>query len=123
VFTTRGQRINISNFHRDVWAPAREATFPEGSPLREVRRHDLRHSAITAWLNNGVLLKTAQRWSGHRSLSVLLDTYAGVMKDDAAISLVRMTGVFETATNSVPWQGRDKASGNQRQKEGDDGNL
>jgi integrase len=50
VFTnTQGGRINLSNFHRDVWTPAREATFPASSPLRQVRPHDLRHAAITTF--------------------------------------------------------------------------
>jgi integrase len=123
-FTTpRGQRINISNFHRDVWAPARERVFPEGSPLREVRRHDLRHSAITAWLNSGVLLKTAQRWSGHRTASVLLDTYLGVMRDDTATSLSRVEAVLETtlADTEVSRAGRG-AHGNEQDKEADGGN-
>jgi integrase len=123
-FTTpRGQRINISNFHRDVWAPAREWVFPEGSPLREVRRHDLRHSAITAWLNSGVLLKTAQRWSGHRTASVLLDTYLGVMRDDTTTSLSRVETVLETmlADTEVSRAGRG-AHGNERDKEADGGN-
>jgi integrase len=91
VFTTpTGRRIHLSNFHRDVWVPARERVFPEDSPLRAVRRHDLRHAAITAWLNAGVTLKTAQRWSGHRTASVLLNTYLGVMRDDLAVSLARV---------------------------------
>jgi integrase len=92
-----GGRINLSNFHRDVWEPARRAAFPEESPLRRVRRHDLRHSAITAWLNSGVLLKTAQQWSGHRRLSVLLDTYLGVMTGDADVSLRRVEEALDDA--------------------------
>lgn len=63
--------------------------FEEGSPLRALRRHGLRHAAITSWLNAGVTLKTAQRWSGHRTASVLLNTYLGVMRDDLGTSVVR----------------------------------
>lgn len=98
MFTTRGgARIHPSNFHRDVWAPAREKTFEEGSPLRALRRHDLRHAAITSWLNAGVTLKTAQRWSGHRTASVLLNTYLGVMRDDLATSVSRTEAALATA--------------------------
>lgn len=98
VFTTpTGIRIHLSNFHRAVWGPAREALFDEDSPLRRVRRHDLRHAAITAWLNSGVLPKTAQKWSGHRRLSVLLDTYVGVMREDAATSLARVEEALHRA--------------------------
>ena len=49
------------------------------------------------WLNTGVLLKTAQRWSGHKTASVLLDTYLGVMRDDAAISLTRIERALDVA--------------------------
>ena len=66
VFTnTIGGRIDLSNFHRNVWKHAVAATFPTG-PLRQVRRQDLRHAAITLWLNSGVPLKVAQTWSGHK---------------------------------------------------------
>jgi integrase len=95
--TPNGGRLNLSNFHRDVWEPARRAMFPEGSTLRRVRRHDLRHSAITAWLNAGVMLKTAQQWSGHRQMSVLLDTYLGVMHGDAEVSLQRVEHALDDA--------------------------
>ncbi|MGH8885186.1 MAG: hypothetical protein ACRDYX_08445 [Egibacteraceae bacterium] len=44
-----------------------------------------------------MLLKTAQRWSGHRTASVLLNTYLGVMRDDAAVSLARAEATFEAA--------------------------
>jgi integrase len=51
---TDGGPINLSNFSRDVWNDARNDVFHAGSPPRRVRRHDLRHSAITAWLDAGV---------------------------------------------------------------------
>ncbi|MDQ3431820.1 MAG: site-specific integrase [Actinomycetota bacterium] len=96
VFTNRnGRPVNSSNFHRDIWSKARDAVFEEDSPLRAARRHDLRHSAITTWLNAGIPLKTAQRWSGHKTLSVLLDTYLGVMKADEEVARER----FEAALN------------------------
>jgi integrase len=91
VFTnTVGQQINDSNFRRDVWTKAKQAVFEQDDPLRRVRRHDLRHSAVTTWLNAGVPLKTAQRWSGHRTVSVLLDTYLGVMRGDEALAIERL---------------------------------
>ena len=63
--------------------------FGEDDPLRNVRRHDLRHAAITSWLNAGVPLKTAQAWSGHKTASVLLDTYLGVMRGDEDVAVER----------------------------------
>lgn len=44
-----------------------------------MRRQELRHAAITLWLNS-VTLNVAQTWSGHKALWVLLDTYRGVMQ-------------------------------------------
>ncbi len=65
VFTTcAGARINLSRFSVNVWRPAREKLFADDSPLRNVRRHDLRHSAITTWLNRGVTLKTGRAQDG-----------------------------------------------------------
>jgi len=96
VFTNHaGNRIHGSDFRRDVWCKAREAVFEHDSPLRRVRRHDLRHSAITVWLNAGVPLKTAQRWSGHKKLSVLLDTYLGVMRGDEATAIQRLEAALD----------------------------
>jgi integrase len=97
VFTTPGSRpLNLSNFHRNVWAPARQAVFTQDDPLRRVRRHDLRHAAITAWLNAGVPLKTAQAWSGHKTASVLLDTYLGVIRGDEDLALSRFEALLHS---------------------------
>jgi integrase len=100
VFTTAtGQPIHPSNFQRDVWRPAREEVFAADHPLRGARRHDLRHSAITAWLNAGVPLKTAQAWSGHKTLSVLLDTYAGVLESDELVAQQRLDTLLDRFYN------------------------
>lgn len=106
LFTTpSGAQLNLSNFHRDVWQHARTEVFPAGNPLRAIRRHDLRHSAITAWLNAGVPLKTVQSWSGHKTASVVLDTYLGVMRGDETLGKAR----FEAALNAAV--GRDPVTG------------
>ena len=105
-FTTpTGRRLNMSNFQRTVWGPAREVVFAEDDPLRKVRRHDLRHAAITAWLNAGVPLKTAQAWSGHKTASVLLDTYLGVMRGDEDLAIERFQSFLcRSSTLGVnPW--------------------
>jgi integrase len=134
VFTSlTGKPINMSNFHRDVWHTARTRTFPAGSRLRSVRRHDLRHAAITTWLNAGVTIKTCQRWSGHKRASVLLDTYLGVTVDDSALSVRRVEDALDaaydgdqaddqTATDApVSSQNRRKAHGKDGDQEGDHG--
>jgi integrase len=117
-----GQQINLSNFSRDVWNTARTTVFPDGSPLRRVRRHDLRHAAITAWLNAGVTIKTCQRWSGHRRASVLLDTYLGVTIDDAELSINRVEDALDAVYDRDESDGDGpKPSQNRRKAHGKDG--
>ncbi len=92
---TAGNAVNLSNFYRDVWRPSRSEVFAPDDPLSGATPHDLRHSAITVWLNAGVPLKTAQVWSGHKTASVLLDTYLGVMQGDEAIALQRFEELID----------------------------
>jgi integrase len=42
---------------------------------RRLRFHDLRHTAITAWLHDGTDPVTASRMAGHASVSITLDLY------------------------------------------------
>lgn len=39
-------------------------------------------------------LKTAQAWSGHRTVSVLLDTYLGVIRGDEAVAMARFEALL-----------------------------
>lgn len=87
---------------RDVWKTAREKVLADGDPLRRARRHDLRHAAITAWLNAGVPLEAAQAWSGHETVSVLLDTYLGVMRGDEDLALARFEAALHNLDGASP---------------------
>lgn len=77
--TARGKPINLSNFARDYWNPARAQAFGTHPALSHLTRHDLRHAACSMWLNSGVQNSVAMEWSGHRSLSVFLNVYQGVL--------------------------------------------
>lgn len=44
---------------------------------------DLRHSAATLWLSNGLDLKTVQTWLGHSTARLTTDTYAHWMGSDS----------------------------------------
>lgn len=71
-----GGRLPSSVYGR-VWAKAREAAFtPEvvASPLAK-RPYDLRHAAVSTWLNAGVEATRVAAWAGH-SVAVLLRVYA-----------------------------------------------
>lgn len=52
------------------------------------RIHDLRHTAATLWLTNGVDLKTVQTWLGHASMTMTVDLYAHFMGNDADIAAI-----------------------------------
>lgn len=83
VFTSEeGHRLNGSNWRRAVDWPA----YGRGR-----RIHDLRHTAATFWLTNGIDPKTVQTWLGHASMTLTVDLYShwmGSSADAAAISQV-----------------------------------
>lgn len=71
-----GGRIGSTTYGR-VWAQAREAVFtPDivATPLAK-RPYDLRHAAVSTWLNAGVEATRVAEWAGH-SVAVLLRVYA-----------------------------------------------
>lgn len=73
--------------HRTVWGQARKralSTAEAASPLAR-RPYDLRHAAVSEWLNAGVAPTQIAQWAGH-SVAVLLHTYARciVGQDEAA---------------------------------------
>ncbi len=83
VFTgNRGGRLSADTHLRGVWHPAVALAFPGGHHLSDLRRHDLRHSAVTAWLRSGVPPKQCQQMGGWKSLKAMLDIYAGLYGDD-----------------------------------------
>jgi integrase len=84
----RGGPVDLNRFDRDHWRKARRTEFGTDGPLARLHRHDLRHAACSAWLAAGVPLKVATGWSGHRTVSVFLDVYQGVMpgSEDAGVT-------------------------------------
>jgi len=77
-----GGPLRSSNFHRRVWAPAREAVNQPG-----LRIHDLRHTAASLAVDSGANVKAVQQMLGHASAEMTLDRYAGLFDghlDDVA---------------------------------------
>jgi integrase len=71
-----GGRLSSTVYGR-VWSKAGDAAFtPEvvSSPLAK-RPYDLRHAAVSTWLNAGVEATRVAEWAGH-SVAVLLRVYA-----------------------------------------------
>ena len=79
VFTApKGGPLRTTNFRRDVWAPACEATsMPEGFLV-----HDLRDTAATLMIASGASIKAVQRALGHASAKMTLDTYGSLFEED-----------------------------------------
>lgn len=70
-----------------VWQQARVAALSQAeavSPLAR-RPYDLRHAAVSTWLNAGVQPTQVAEWAGH-SVGVLLQIYANCISghEDAA---------------------------------------
>ena len=86
-----------------VWRRARQVAFiPEvaASPLARTP-YDLRHAAVSTWLNGGVPATTVAEWAGH-SVEILLRIYAKCL--DGIDALIRQRvqaalGYDDTATD------------------------
>ncbi len=74
VFTnTIGTTIDKSRLHKDFKAILRTAELPD------IRYHDLRHTAATLLLAQGVDPRTIMETLGHSQISLTMNTYAHVM--------------------------------------------
>jgi integrase len=72
----QGKTLSFGTTYR-VWAADRAAAFTDAeyvSPLAR-RPSDLRHAAVSLWLNVGVPPTQVAEWAGH-SVNVLLKVYA-----------------------------------------------
>lgn len=82
----RGGPLSESLYGR-LWALVRAAALTAqevASPLAR-RPYDLRHAAVSTWLNGGVPAPQAAAWAGH-SVDVLLRAYAKcIVGQDAAV--------------------------------------
>ena len=86
-----------------VWRRARQAAFTAevaASPLARTP-YDLRHAAVSTWLNGGVPPTTVAEWAGH-SVEVLLRIYAKCLNGGDALVHRRVQaalGYEDTATD------------------------
>jgi integrase len=78
-----------------MWRRARQAAFmPEvaASPLARTP-YDLRHAAVSTWLNGGVPATTVAEWAGH-SVEILLRIYAKCLDGSDALIRQRVQAVL-----------------------------
>ena len=88
---TIGQPFSSSAYSR-VWKRARRRALSaeqQASPLA-ARPYDLRHAAVSLWLNAGVPATQVANWAGH-SVAVLLRVYAACL-DGRETDAVRRIG-------------------------------
>jgi integrase len=96
-----------------VWRAARAAVFPPevlATPLAE-RPYDLRHAAVSTWLNGGVPATTVAEWAGH-SVEVLLRIYARCLDGGVEALRQRVDEALRTGGESPgrgKWEGREQS--------------
>jgi integrase len=64
------------------------------SPLAR-RPYDLRHAAVSTWLNGGVPATQVAEWAGH-SVAVLLEVYAACLDDGELAARRRVEAALGT---------------------------
>ena len=95
VFTsTDGEPLRLSNFRNRVWRSAlREAQLPEN-----LRIHDLRHTAASLLISQGVHPRFVQEHLGHSSIAITMDRYGHLYPEDR----IRVAEVLESVyTNAA----------------------
>ena len=83
-----------------VWRRARQAAFTAevaASPLARTP-YDLRHAAVSTWLNGGVPPTTVAEWAGH-SVEILLRIYAKCIDGGDALIRRRVEAALGHADN------------------------
>lgn len=81
--------VDPGAFYRNLLRPALEAVgLPASRPamkdtpaVRGARLHDLRHTAATLWLSNGVHFMQASNWLEHSTFTLTLDVYGDYIPD------------------------------------------
>jgi integrase len=105
IFTIRtgadpGRPVASSTYTR-VWRQAREDVFGDEtatSPLARVP-YQLRHAAVSLWLNAGVPATQVAEWAGH-SLHVLLKVYAARIDGEETAARMRIQAALDAAKTS-----------------------
>jgi integrase len=95
LFRQPNGRVVGSSTYSQVWQAAQVYAFtPElaSSPLA-ARPYNLRHAAVSLWLNAGVPAPTVARRAGH-SVDVLLRVYANCIDGDDEIANQRISGAL-----------------------------
>jgi len=92
--------LSMGTTHR-AWAAARAAALTDSecaSPLAK-RPYDLRHAAVSLWLNAGVPPTQVAEWAGH-SVNVLLRVYAKRVYGQDEVARIRVQAALALTTGA-----------------------
>ena len=86
-----GRPIERQNLMRRSFVP-----LLDRAGLPRIRFHDLRHSAATLLLSQGVHPKVVQERLGHSSIGLTMDTYSHVLPDMQREAAAKLDAIFGT---------------------------
>jgi integrase len=101
ICTSKGTPVNPRNVMRSFNAIIAAATLGDGTPLRRIRVHDLRHTSATLLLLAGTPAKIVSERLGHASVGITLDLYSHVLPDMQADAAAAMDGILDRAMNGT----------------------
>lgn len=90
---TEGKPLRKSNFIRRAFHP-----LLQRASLPRIRFHDLRHTAATLLLKQGVNPKIVQEQMGHSRVSITLDFYSHVLPGLGKEAAAKMDALFAGPT-------------------------
>lgn len=68
--------------------------FTEKHGLKRIRFHDLRHTHASLLLSNGVNIKVIQERLGHSTITLTMDTYSHLTKENEQEAVIKLTSIF-----------------------------
>ena len=92
--STLGTTLDPRNLYRNFKAKLRQADLPD------IRFHDLRHTAATLMLQQGVHPKVVQERLGHTDIRLTLDTYSHVLPDIQEEAVQKLDRVLASKESS-----------------------
>jgi integrase len=101
VCTSRGTPVNPNNVSRSFNAIVAAARLANGTPLRRIRVHDLRHTSATLLLLGGTPAKIVSERLGHASVGITLDLYSHVLPDMQADAAAAMDDILNHALSGI----------------------
>jgi integrase len=94
--TAKGQPLRGPNWRQRVWFPALEAArLPP-----KTRIHDLRHTCASLLIEQGHSPKSVQAHLGHSSITVTMDTYGHLYREERERIAAGLETVYQAAKGS-----------------------